>query len=166
MAFARGNKLGAHRKNNNGGRPRKLLRTVREVVGDESLEKLLQKTFVDAFQKDGTSRAWVLSQLPKINTEKLPPGLPRLDSFENYMLALDEIGEHARQGKLTIAAAESASALIERLALARASILAKSAPLLDQTVAAQIVEEREARKRPPVVDVGRINAPRSKGETH
>src|SRR6478736_2275308 len=139
--FQAGNQQTAKRKRV--GRPRKLARTITEVIGSEALEALLLKAYADAERSDGPSRAWFLSQMPKIDcSTKLPKGLPPLTSLKGCVAAMDAIGEMSRLGKITVADAEKSLALVNALAHARVSLLARTAEKLDAEFRALIEHER------------------------
>ncbi len=140
--FQPGNQETAKRKRV--GRPRKLARTITEVIGSEALEALLLKAYADAERSDGPSRAWFLSQMPKIDcSTKLPKGLPPLTSLKGCVAAMDAIGEMSRLGQLSVADTEKSLALVNALAHARVSLLARAAEKLDAELRAAIEQERK-----------------------
>ena len=87
--------------------PRATLRAIAEVLGPEALEGLIETAYADAKRTDGPSRTWFLSQLRQVDSgARLPPGLPKLGSFEGCVEATSVLGEMARLGKITLAEAE------------------------------------------------------------
>lgn len=126
------------------GRPRKLARTINEVIGPDALEALLVRAYADAERSDGPSRAWFLSQMPKIDCgAKLPKGLPPLSSLKGCVAAMDAIGEMSRLGMITMADAEKSLVLVNALAHARVSLLARAAEKLDAELRVAIEQERK-----------------------
>lgn len=144
-----------HLKRKNPGRPRRLTRTIMEVIGTDKLEALIKRAFADAAKEDGPSRAWFLSQLKMVDTgQRLPAGLGRLDSFEAGVAALDRIGQLAADGAISVEHAEKSVNLIGALMAVRTSVLARNAQQLDTATLAAIEAERSA---PPAVSTPLID---------
>ena len=152
--FTAGNKAVAKRRTV--GRPPKMTTTIAEVCSPEELRALLRKTYERAMAGEVTSLAWILGQMPRLDSGfRLPPGLPKLDSLAGCVLAVTEIGERTRLGELTTDDAERALALVNLLAFARVSILTRSADKLDAELKAALeLEQRLERGAPPAWSPG------------
>ena len=145
--FTRGNKETAKRERV--GRPKKMTTTIADVCSADELRALIRKTYERAMNAEATSLAWILTQMPRIDSGfKLPKGLPPLTSLKGCVAAMDAIGELARLGKLTVADAEKSLALINTIAAARVSILARASEKLDAELRAAIEQERRLEQLP------------------
>ena len=145
--FAAGNRAASNPKNR--GRPRKYARAIAEVLGPDALEDLIQTAYADAKRTDGPSRTWFLSQLQVDSGARLPPGLPKLDTFEGCVEATSVLGEMARLRKITLTEAEKALQLVMTIALARMSLLARAAEHLDAEIRTAIEQERKLQGAAP-----------------
>ena len=86
--FTRGNKETAKRERV--GRPKKMTTTIADVCSADELRALIRKTYERAMNAEATSLAWILTQMPRIDSGfKLPKGLPPLTSLKNLVLAMD-----------------------------------------------------------------------------
>lgn len=145
--FAPGNKETAKRER--AGRPKRMTTTIADVCSAAELKKLLRDTYVRAMNAEPTSLLWLLNQMPKLDSGfKLPKGLPPLTSLRGCVAAIDAIGEMARLGKVTVAECEKALAVINALAHARVSLLARASEKLDAELRAAIEQERRLEQAP------------------
>ena len=125
------------------GRPKRMSSTIADVCSEDELKGLLRATYVRAIRGEATALAWFLTQMPRMDHGfKLPKGLPPLTSLKGCVAAMDAIGELARLGKLTVADAEKSLALVNTIAAARVSILARASEKLDAELRAAIEQER------------------------
>ena len=75
--------------------------------------------------------------------------MPPLTSLKGCVAAMDAIGEMSRLGKITVADAEKSLALVNALAHARVSLLARAAEKLDAELRAAIEQERKLQDAVP-----------------
>lgn len=137
------------------GRPQRITFSVLDACTQAELKKLVRKAYELAMKGETQPMSWLLQQIPKPDSlAKLPPGLPPLTGIEGYMQALDAIGEQARSGQLSVAAAERAANLVLALAAARSGVLQRFGRKLDQ-------DEREMveRERQQAADAGKVPPP-------
>ena len=146
-SFPAGNKASA--KRTKVGRPKKMTTTIADVCSADELRALIRKTYERAMNAEATSLAWLLTQMPRLDSGfKLPKGLPPLTSLKGCVAAMDAIGEMARLGKVTVAECEKALAVINALAHARVSLLARASEKLDAELRAAIEQERRLEQAP------------------
>lgn len=139
--FTRGNKETAKRKRV--GRPKRMIATIADVTTPAELRDLMRKTFERAMAGELTSLSWILTQMPKIDSGfKLPKGVPALNSLKGCVDAISTVGEMMREGKITVAECEKSLAVINALAHARVSLLARASERLDAELRAAIEQER------------------------
>lgn len=138
--FTPGNKETA--KRTKVGRPRKMTATIASVCTQAELKELLRNTYIRAMGGEATSLAWILTQMPRLDSGfKLPAGLPKMNSLKSLVQAMDAVGEMARLGKITVAEAEKSMALINVIASSRMSLLARASEKLDAELRAAIEQE-------------------------
>lgn len=133
----------AQAKRDRPGRPKKMTTTIADVCSPKELKDLMRSTYTRAMNGEATSLAWFLTQLPRIDSGfKLPKGVPALTSLKGCVEAMSAVGEMMRLGKITVAECEKSLAVINALAHARVSILARASEKLDAELRAAIEQER------------------------